>query len=1061
MAFDLSTWKQSAADKLRGIGGWLDRRKTQDAPLLVYGTLCGLSLWPLVEAARQPGGYVAVIGALGTVAAGVGADLIAEQVQRWKDRAEPVNEAQVSRWVAEHASDADLRAALDAILERVEAVPRAQAALSAAERQWFTDTLKRELTQLGNLPRFQATLVGSGAIAQGDGAIAAGAGGVAVGGSVTGPVTTGDDNIAAGGHVIYAETGATVVIGEAPVKMMAVDRASALGRYLQHIISRNRYLQLQGIRSGGKLVNIELDQIYITLRATRQRVVEVEEAWLTAEAQLAPGELHRAHERMATTETVTVSVCEALKEHARLAVLGDPGSGKTTLLRYLALLYARDLAEGSALVRDKLELGERGRLPILLPLRQIGAFLRARPDDGTEGHKTLLDFLLRSLGNERIELPPDFFDERLNSGQAVILLDGLDEVADPDLRRRVSRLVEAFARAYPTCRYVVTSRIVGYTGAARLGEAYTTTTVRDFTLSDVESFLVNWHRLVAVGQMGPGESAEAYAAQQTQQLMNAIRGNERIRELAINPLMLTVIAMVHRDRVKLPDRRAELYAEAVDVLLGKWEEAKGLQEVSILEGKPFDTGDRRLMLQSVALAMHAKQQKEISADDLRRLLGEMFYEALGNWRQVERAVQRFLSVIEERTGLLAARGEGVYAFSHLTFQEYLAATAIAARDDYVDYSLQCAQDAWWREVILLEAGHLSLLSKEKTTRLIQAIADLKQEPLPYHNLVLAAECLRDVGSNRVQGDLEGQLQRRLRRELETLPPKGWLAPIQLRFQQGMTPDEFARRRVAAAQALARIGGTTYWTLPYGEPEWVQIPAGEFWMGTPEEDISSFLTKFGGKREWYKDETPRHKMTLPAYSISRVPITNAQYHLFVQATGHEAPEGWEEHRPPKGQESHPVVNVTWRDALVYCEWLSQATGKRVTLPSEAEWEKAARGDQDAREFPWGDAFDATRCNCRALGLGDTTPVGIFLNGASPYGVLDLSGNVWEWTQSLYKGYPYDSKDGRESLEAGTDARVLRGGAFSSDDYNVRCAVRYRLSPDGRLRNSGCRVVLSPL
>src|SRR3990172_5173065 len=100
--------------------------------------------------------------------------------------------------------------------------------------------------------------------------------------------------------------------------------------------------------------------------------------------------------------------------------------------------------------------------------------------------------------------------------------------------------------------------------------------------------------------MGPGESAAAYAAEQTRQLLQAIRASERIRELAINPLMLTVIAMVHRDRVKLPDRRAELYTEAVDVLLGKWEEAKGLQDAPILEGRPFDTGDKRLMLKHVA-----------------------------------------------------------------------------------------------------------------------------------------------------------------------------------------------------------------------------------------------------------------------------------------------------------------------------------------------------------------------------------------------------------------------------------------------------------------------------
>ena len=133
-------------------------------------------------------------------------------------------------------------------------------------------------------------------------------------------------------------------------------------------------------------------------------------------------------------------------------------------------------------------------------------------------------------------------------------------MSDTNLRRRLSRLIEALSRAYPACRYVVSSRLVGYTGAARLGEGFTTTTVRDFTMADVEQFLAYWHQLVAVSQLGPGEQAERYAGVQTRQLVDAIRANERIRELAINPLLLTVVALVHRDRVVLPDRRAELYA---------------------------------------------------------------------------------------------------------------------------------------------------------------------------------------------------------------------------------------------------------------------------------------------------------------------------------------------------------------------------------------------------------------------------------------------------------------------------------------------------------------------
>jgi predicted NACHT family NTPase len=295
-----------------------------------------------------------------------------------------------------------------------------------------------------------------------------------------------------GGHVIVASGGSTIVIGDQPIPMTAVQRESALGRYLSHVLSRNRYLQLQGIRSGGRLVNIELEHIYITLKATRTRTLEAEEVWLAEERLLAPGEQQkRPHEPR--TETVTVKVEEALAEHTRPVVFGDPGSGKTTLLRYPALCYARDRAEGLIIVRDRLGLAESGYLPILLPLCNGGAYLKAKypTDDGTEGHQPLLEFPHQYLRGERIDIPDDFFDTSLAAGHTVMLFDGMDEVGEFDLRRRVARLIEAFASTYDQCRIVVTSRIVGYAGPARLGGDFTTTTIRGFTLADVEQFLTH------------------------------------------------------------------------------------------------------------------------------------------------------------------------------------------------------------------------------------------------------------------------------------------------------------------------------------------------------------------------------------------------------------------------------------------------------------------------------------------------------------------------------------------------------------------------------------------
>ncbi len=230
---------------------------------------------------------------------------------------------------------------------------------------------------------------------------------------VHGGVLTGDRNIQAGRkRHLRRERGDGDYPGEAPVTMTAVDPAEPLaGKHLHHIISRNRYLQLQGIRSGGRLVNIELDQIYITLRATQQRHRTAETQWLQAEAGLGPGRAQndRAGGTGSTVETVTVSVNEALDDPLALVVLGDPGSGKTDPAALnLALLYARDMAEIDCLVEQAWNCWPAtGNLPLLLPLRQIGAYLKTHHgvEDGTDGHAMMLAIIYSALKNEQIDLP--------------------------------------------------------------------------------------------------------------------------------------------------------------------------------------------------------------------------------------------------------------------------------------------------------------------------------------------------------------------------------------------------------------------------------------------------------------------------------------------------------------------------------------------------------------------------------------------------------------------------------------------------------------------------------
>jgi len=247
-----------------------------------------------------------------------------------------------------------------------------------------------------------------------------------------------------------------------------------------------------------------------------------------------------------------------------------------------------------------------------------------------------------------------------------------------------------------------------------------------------------------------------------------------------------------------------------------------------------------------------------------------------------------------------------------------------------------------------------------------------------------------------------------------------------------------------------------------EPEMVFIPAGSFLMGS---DLER-------DRHAHEREQPQHTVYLPDYAIAKTPVTNAQYATFLRATHHSPPRHWrilflKRRWSPLGRKEHPVVNVTWYDAVAYCRWLSGVTGISYRLPNEPEWEKGARGT-DGRIYPWGDAWEAGRCNIDG-GKEDTTPVGAFPDGASPFGLLDVIGNVWEWTRSLWGPnlrkpaytYPYDPDDGRENAAAPTDVRrVLRGVSFLNESADARCAARYRYSPANHYVTVGLRVVISP-
>jgi formylglycine-generating enzyme required for sulfatase activity len=255
--------------------------------------------------------------------------------------------------------------------------------------------------------------------------------------------------------------------------------------------------------------------------------------------------------------------------------------------------------------------------------------------------------------------------------------------------------------------------------------------------------------------------------------------------------------------------------------------------------------------------------------------------------------------------------------------------------------------------------------------------------------------------------------------------------------------------------------TKTWIL--GGIEFVKIPHGEFLMGSKVEDKIA-----------YDDEKPQHVLNISYdFLMGRFPVTNEQFSEFARAVDFQQEWGvgdWQE------KQIHPVVNVSWYSALAYCEWLSESFGREnplglvFRLPTEAEWEKAARATH-GREYPWGNDFNPIRCNSSESKRKGTTPVNEYSpQGDSPYGVCDLAGNVCEWTASLwgkdpaipYFRYPYNMGDGRQNLNAENNIlRMTRGGSFECNFRGTRGAWKHPFYPEDADHDLGFRVVLAPL
>jgi HEAT repeat protein/uncharacterized protein YneR len=416
----------------------------------------------------------------------------------------------------------------------------------------------------------------------------------------------------------------------------------------------------------------------------------------------------------------------------KLVLLGAPGSGKTTLMSYFTVMLAREQPQELGLA------AETDWLPILIRIRDLSRY----------SDISLLEYVQQfARTNLSVNpLPTGFFEYWLDDGRALILLDGLDEVAESGKRDEIIRKIECFLGQFDKNRAIITSRPAGYKPVFFRTQELPHYTLQLFDESKIELFVKHWY------ESRFKDIEEARRRQES--LKKALTGQERIKVLAKNPLLLTIISLIHRYEADLPRQRYKLYDRAVKTLLTAWDAGKELDYQLPLDYLNRDDIER--LMQRLAYWIHTQGgtgDKQggtlIDKDELIRQLRKFIVEQKGIERhQAEAEAKRFIGYIRERCGLLNEQGQDCYAFVHKTFQEYLAAEEIRYRQEDEDFEVvlehiqNYLHDAHWQEVLLL------LIAQQKPKKATKVLEAILQQPTLYEqwlhrNLFFAGRCLAE------------------------------------------------------------------------------------------------------------------------------------------------------------------------------------------------------------------------------------------------------------------------------------------------------------------------------
>ena len=699
---------------------------------------------------------------------------------------------------------------------------------------------------------------------------------------------------------------------------------------------------------------------------------------------------------------------EGVDKYARVILLGDPGSGKTTALENLAYQFA----------------GEPEILPLPLRLSEF------------QPRMSLDEFIIQGWGGTLEDNHwgvPELvsnLDGYLEEGRLFFLFDALNEMPARKKYDKRSGALRRFIDRWTSKgnRFMVTCRELDYgeelSGLQRIE-------VQPLNDDQIQEFLVNEL---------PGDWRSLW-----QVLTKGDEGEHRLLEMARNPYLLTMMIDVYVEDGQLDQNRADLMTRFTQTLM-RWAKEK----------TPVDQRlDADVQVESLSVLAYEMQSRAGSGSVVKTSLAKNSMpkrvQIDPKWDPVPSPPDQVLTLAASAKIIEMPVDRSSVRFYHQLLQEYFAAHQMLKRDpssltDLWRWPwLEKDMPLWvrpednydplpppppkgWEETTILASG----LATENDDQLVRALIQV--------NPVLAGRCLYE-GQAKVDDPVRQSVIDHL---LGTIS----------------RPEVALRVRIAAGEVLGYLGDQRLGNM-------VAVDAGEFLMGSdPERDSES-----------RDSEQPQHLVYVSEFHIGKYPVANTEYRQFVEDGGYknkrwwteagwdwkkkrEQPDYWDDSRYNKPNQ--PVVGVSWFECVAYCRWLSAERDTQYRLPTESEWEKAARGE-DGRKYPWGDVFEPDRLNSfeGEQQVLTATPVGIYPAGASPWGLYDCAGNVWEWCATRWqKVYPYDVQEDEWQIDyiEGQDGRLVRGGAFSGFHEFARCAFRSWDFPNLRGGRYGFRVVV---